>query len=376
MSRTVYLHVGIAKTGTTYLQRTLFANRDLLRQHGTLYPGPSPASHFMGSLDLRDAKFKGHTYEQADGAWERLVSQANAFDGTTLISHETLAHARPEHIERAVADFGGSDVRVVITARDLARQIPAAWQEQVKNRGETRYEDFLSQIFSGWKPEPGGEGRFWAAQDIRGVIERWGAAVGPDHVVVVTVPPSGADRSILWTRFAEAVGLPDVEYAFASRDNSSLGVAESELLRRLNPRLRQEDWPRYDGLIKKRLAEAILAPIDTQGRLRLPREYHEAVSDITAAMTSYLASSGVRIVGASSDLEPLLDPGDGVLPSDLDDGALLDTALEVIAALALRPAAGGGTVQPSPSGRERVMRVARRVRSVLPAGVRRRLHRS
>ena len=92
MSRTVHLHVGIAKTGTTYLQRTLYANRRALERNGTCYPGREPAAHFFGSLDLRGTTFKGHVYDGVAGAWGRLVALADEFEGTALISHETLAH--------------------------------------------------------------------------------------------------------------------------------------------------------------------------------------------------------------------------------------------------------------------------------------------
>jgi hypothetical protein len=34
----VLLHVGTPKTGTSYLQDVLFRNRELLREHGILYP--------------------------------------------------------------------------------------------------------------------------------------------------------------------------------------------------------------------------------------------------------------------------------------------------------------------------------------------------
>ena len=38
MSRTVLLHVGCPKTGTSYLQDVLFRNQELLRAHDILYP--------------------------------------------------------------------------------------------------------------------------------------------------------------------------------------------------------------------------------------------------------------------------------------------------------------------------------------------------
>ncbi len=39
MARRVFFHVGTLKTGTTYLQRVMWENRDRLREAGTLFAG-------------------------------------------------------------------------------------------------------------------------------------------------------------------------------------------------------------------------------------------------------------------------------------------------------------------------------------------------
>jgi hypothetical protein len=370
VSRTVFLHVGIAKTGTTYLQRTLFANRELLAQHGTLYPGSDPAAHFLASLDLRGTPFKGYTYERADGAWNRLVAEANAFDGNVLISHETLAQARRNHIDRAVAAFAPADVCIVVTARDLARQIPAVWQEQLKNRATTPYDEFVSTALGNWRRDVARPRGIWGAQDIRGVVRRWAAAVGTERVVVVTVPPAGAPQSLLWDRFAAATQLPDLGYRFASGANPSLGIGEAELLRRLNPRLDIVlDWPQYEVLIKKRLAESVLGVLDTHGRLRLPQRWQPKVREIAEMQIEYLDGAGVTILGELKDLSPAFDSGEPEAasrqPEDLAADDLLETALEVIAVLAASGhdhADEHGPRLQWPLGNPRIRRVARALR--------------
>ena len=35
----------------------------------------------------------------------------------------------------------------MLTIRDLGRQIPAVWQENVKNRATSSYDEFLNDIF-------------------------------------------------------------------------------------------------------------------------------------------------------------------------------------------------------------------------------------
>ena len=146
-------------------------------------PVPSRRRTSSGSLDLRGTTFKGHVYDGLEGAWARLVAQADAFDGNTLISHETLAHAKPEHIERAVTASAPTTCGSSSPARDLARQIPAVWQESSRTAARRR-------TTSSWRrsSRPGGASRevaggFWGAQDVGGVVGRWGAAVGVDRVM-------------------------------------------------------------------------------------------------------------------------------------------------------------------------------------------------
>jgi hypothetical protein len=341
VSRRVYLHVGIAKTGTTYLQRRLFANRALLRRHGTLYPGSARTAHFYGSLDLRGTTFKGHEYDGVAGAWDRLVAAADAFDGTTLISHETLARAKPEHIDRAVTSFATDDLRIVITARDLVRQIPATWQETLKNADETPYAEYVSSILTAWtvdRPLP--RAGFWGAQDLIGLIRRWARAVGVERVAVVTVPPSGADPGELWRRFALATELPEVAYVDSEdTSNTSLGVAEAELLRRLNPLLADAlDWPTYESVVKHRLAGQVLAASRSAGALTVPPEWRATVDQIASSQVDAVRESGVTVIGDLHDLLPAAgsdpDSAQARQPAELTDADLLDAALRGLAALA------------------------------------------
>ena len=60
-----------------------------------------------------------------------------------IISHEILAAARPERVARAMADLEGSEVHIVYSARDLARQLPAGWQESIKQGRRWTFRRFL-----------------------------------------------------------------------------------------------------------------------------------------------------------------------------------------------------------------------------------------
>ena len=139
------VHVGAPKTGTSFVQDLLFSNREALAAQGILYPADRFDAHFLAALDLMELQWGG-LEKQAVGAWDRLAEQVRDWDGTVIISHEILATASPEQVRRAIESFGDAEVHVLLSARDLVRQIPAEWQENVKHRRVVGYRDFLDKI--------------------------------------------------------------------------------------------------------------------------------------------------------------------------------------------------------------------------------------
>ncbi|MBA2573750.1 MAG: hypothetical protein H0V02_03035 [Nocardioidaceae bacterium] len=343
MSHTVFLHVGVAKTGTTYLQRNLQLNRKRLRKHGVLYPGASNAGHFFASLDLQGRSLR-HAPAKIDGAWSRLVEEANAWSGSTIISHETFARTPRETIASAVKSFAASDVRVLLTVRDLERQLSAVWQERLKNQNAQTYDAFLRSVMA---TAPGvGQDRqspdpeaFWGVHDIVSLAERWAEVVGPESVLLVTVPPSGTDRQELWRRFSQAVELPAVHLKVDDAvSNKSLGVAETELLRRLNARLPADLTSSvYRRHIKRKFVQGTLVAEPSHGGLSVPRQWHGPIGEVASATIDALAGGGYRVVGNLEDLRPRLSPGTGNMPDELEDGTLLNVALDLLIREILAP---------------------------------------
>ena len=131
VSRRVLLHVGCPKTGTSYLQDVLFRNQPVLREHDILYPADRFDAHFLAALDLMTLPWGGIETE-AVGAWDRLAAEVREWHGTSIVSHEIFARATPTRVERALASLGDAEVHLVLSVRDLVRQIPAEWQENVK----------------------------------------------------------------------------------------------------------------------------------------------------------------------------------------------------------------------------------------------------
>jgi hypothetical protein len=313
-----------------------------------LYPGERGGDQFVASIDLRgldDAKFD---HFNAAGAWDRLAADVRAHDGVAVISHETFARATDRQIERIADSFETSDLRVVLTVRDLGRQIPAVWQETLKNRATGSYQQFLTDIFM--NEESGPHKFFWKPQDLARLVRRWVNTVGSDKITVVTVPPSGAPRDELWNRFARAIELPDVAIELPeAAANSSLGPAEAELLRHLNASLPADfPWPRYIKTVKRQFAETKLAGRST-GRIVVPPAWHAAVRQRAAEMVDYLDNSGVAVIGSLDDLTPALPVADVSGPDDLSSDDLMSVAAEVVRDYLLAPPPARRPAAPAPA---------------------------
>lgn len=335
---TVYLHVGPPKTGTTFLQDVLWRNRRLSRSRDLDLPGSHPIDHFQAALDLRAINFGGHQNPEVAGAWNRLVAKALRTDrGKVVISHEVLAGASVAEIGRAVRSFAPARVHVVYGARDLARQLPAVWQESLKNRRTRTYDAFLASALPPMQSAEESRG-FWRSQDPVGTLQRWSTAVPPERISVVTLPQAGAPADTLWARFCAAIGLDPNGYDLqVARRNTSLTPADAEVLRRLNSVLPDDlSWPAYDHAVKRRF-NARANSRQESTRLVVPEQYHAAVTERARQIRDSLASSGYSVCG---DLDELLPAAgsfgelDAVPPDQVTDAAveLLGTVVTECAA--------------------------------------------
>lgn len=351
MTRRVFLHVGTPKSGTTYLQDRLKLNRDGIAQQGVTYLPTRGGDHFQAALDLIQERWAGEL-DGAKGQWAALVSEARRTRGDVLISHEILAVAKPAHVKRAMRDFADDEVHVIVTARDLARQIPAEWQEKVKHRGRRTFAEFLDVLVAAHaKSAP--KMWFWRAQDLPKILTTWGSGLTPDRVHLVTVPTPGGPREALWERFGGVLGLdPTAPYADTTSSNASIGAAEVALLRRLNLVTKERKLPRSvyvpwvrELVVRKTLASRSSAPAKLDPRLR------GFVDEVTERWLEWIQQSGVDIVGSVEDLRPVWPEHDHdwVDPDVPSEAEVADAAIEALASvldeIARREAPEPSTVQ-------------------------------
>ena len=337
MSERVILHVGTPKTGTSYLQDVLYRNRVKLLTHGITYPAERFDEHFLAALDLMKMPWGGLQAE-AIGAWDELAAAVRKASGTSIISHEILATASRSQVKRALESIGygaGTEVHVILSVRDLVRQIPAEWQENVKHRAGLSYADFLKRIQDPQRASRIGSW-FWGVQEIPDILNRWGHDLPPEHVHLVTVPPPGSP-DLLWKRFSAAFGLDGLDLDLeAERVNPSLGVPEIALIRRINRRANRElHPPDYRPLVRELLAHQTLSQRTSSPRLALPPDVHPWVQELSQSWVDEIRRRGYDVVGELSDLigaPPVAEYADPDRPAERQ---VADAGVDAIKALLL-----------------------------------------
>jgi hypothetical protein len=318
MAQRVIVHIGLMKSGTTFIQGRLGANRGRLAEQGVLFPGPTWRRHVNAVSDFMEAK------ERTPGSWDSLVEEINDFPGTAVVSMEYLVMLGPRKIPRLAAAFGDADVRIVVGARDLGRTVPAMWQEVIKNRATWTWAEYLESIRTGGEAGK----RFWRQQHAGRVVTRWADSLGADRVHLVTLPPPQAPGDVLWDRFREVAGIADGDWAEAPRSNESLGAASTLVVRQLN--LMTQDLPLKAYKRRVKAVAKHLMPAHRSEESPIGFTVPEWLRREAGRMRDQIEASGVHVVGDLDDLTPMDVPG--VDPGTVDAGAQRDAALAALEA--------------------------------------------
>ncbi|HUZ35820.1 MAG TPA: hypothetical protein VMV17_05785 [Streptosporangiaceae bacterium] len=333
----IFLHIGEPKTGTTFLQQVMWRNRAELAAQGVVLPGHHPQDHFRASQDLRGIeKLASDPAGSWTGEWEILARQAQQAPKVAVISHELFCAADAEQAGRAVRSLQPGEVHIVATVRDIATLLPAEWQETVKHRSTRGWEDWLADVIDRESADPDRrQWWFWRVHDTMAILGLWSAHVPAERVHVIMTPPRGSGTGLLWERFAGLLGIdPGCVDLTRARPNSSLGMPETEFLRRLNQALPDEvpDWF-YMWNVKEAVAHRALAARPRDGQLVLPATRENWAEEQAEILVGRLHDSGYDLVGDLDELRPPPVTWPYASPADEPAGKVLDAAVDAAAAL-------------------------------------------
>ncbi|WP_372733811.1 hypothetical protein [Nocardioides sp.] len=359
MTRRVFLHIGLPKTGTTYLQSILWAHRAALREAGLLLPGRGPREHLWASCDVRGENRLERRHADAPGSWARLAAEVNTWQRDALITHEFFCGASADQIGAALQHLEDAEVHVVITAREVVSLVTARWQEWVKNGATGAIDDYPTSEAYDPTDEWG-----WSTLDLADILRRWSTHVAPERIHVICPPQPQEGEDALWERFAAIVGVaPTLAQTSSARPNRSLGLVAIELMRRVNVHAAVKRPVDRGVWLRGYLAEDVLAELDTErfwpsaARVEVLRERGRLTLEALAA-GGYDVQGESAVLATPETLEPRRHP------AEVTDAEVVDVAARAMARMLAdvreaRAADGVATQGPAPRS-ERFVTLARR----------------
>lgn len=341
----VVLHIGAFKTGTSFIQNTLFAHRRTLGERGVLVPGPDWAAHVRA---VRDLQRRVNTPDAtSNGSWHRLVEQCHQWTGdTVVVSMEFLSTASPALIEHAVGTLHPCGIRVVLGARDLTSALPAQWQESLQSGGRTwTLGDYAQSATLSRRDFDDAARHFWNKHHWPTILRRWRRHLPNDNLVLMTVPPRGSPPAELWHRFGRAAGFDAATLDPAPRANESLGAHSLEVLRRINVAARARDATTSGrAVFKNVLSKQVLAAHrGDEPRVVFPEALRPWAVARTGRLVARLRQIDPVVVGSLDDLVPeSVGAGGTSAPDSSDPLALLAACRYALGELGASPTSHAG----------------------------------
>jgi hypothetical protein len=289
--------------------------------------------------------------------WERLAAQVQDWPGTVLLSAEALAVIRTPAIRRLLDTLDPPDLEVLVTARGLGRSLPSLWQQHIRNGRAGTFQDYL-QVLSDQRDRPRQdieqvlELHLWRAFALGGLVRRWAAETGTGRIRLVT--NAGSPPELLWSRFTQAIGLPDFAGrpsadVLGKRTHAGLTAEETVVLSSLNYALSQSDWSREEATRVRDTVvnDGFLTRTERGIKNVIPEDWRGRVLQWGESDVAELLDSGVRLVGDVEDLR--YEPGGGLQqpPTARDVGRASAVAVLAVAAAFKQPPVEP-VVQPRP----------------------------
>lgn len=233
--KTLILHIGSHKTGSTALQSAFAANRRKLLKAGVFYPRRIVGGGWRGGVhrDLYDAAIadarrpagQAPTFEPLLDRYIARIEAANA--PVAILSCEAWSGAQNLYAPRFSRLTDRFDVRIVYFFRRADLLAESMYKQLTKNQalGGATFDDYIAQHMPGWIT---GRSR---------MLGWWAEAFGSAAVTVAPYEPAAAGFDLFEAFFA-ATDLAGVEQRLrrdhARNRNPSLTRGQAEVLRRLH----------------------------------------------------------------------------------------------------------------------------------------------
>ncbi|WP_397544574.1 hypothetical protein [Roseovarius salis] len=146
--KTLFLHPGLSKCGSTALQFTLAANAERLAEQGLCVPKAATNSLFPGHHVRLARAIQRDDINAYREAKELILAEAEGHDGVVVSSEGLQGLGGHPMMQDFLSTF--DKVQVLVFIRPHAERLPSAFSQQIKN-GYAAFAAEGADLFSAWK---------------------------------------------------------------------------------------------------------------------------------------------------------------------------------------------------------------------------------
>eukprot|EP00981_Chlorochromonas_danica_P001464 scaffold310_cov174-Ochromonas_danica.AAC.3 len=220
--KTLYIHIGPHKSGSTHIQTVLTRLAANLSQHGVCWPAEDAKL-------FHPLAFKLSNNEHLNSELFAGINNCLSHHPITIISSETFVRLKPESIRHLRDLFASQDVQIRIVAvyRDWFMRLYSAYGEFAKRSYSKlcTFPYFLSVIF-----EPGTRG--FRSNDIE-ILKKYEDVFGYDALTIIDhAGASATGKDIAAVLICEILKVPcsELPNVFHGRENASREKRAYEVL--------------------------------------------------------------------------------------------------------------------------------------------------
>ncbi|WP_084124964.1 hypothetical protein [Demequina sp. NBRC 110054] len=296
------LHMGPLKTATSTIQQSLASSRELLGEHGLVYPGGVVDHNKIARYLTRP-----HVVPDAQPTAERFLAEsaaASAAGKTVLVSCE-YASTLDIELARALVEQLPQPVRVLMTWRNLPDLLISRWQQAVKSGLPNRAEDWLGKALKHPEKLDFRPIMEYSTADGHTMVSRWCEVAGADNVTAVILDPK--DRGAVFRSFEQYLDLPDGSLAATGDRNLSMTQEDLDIVYRVGEgssdlRTDRASGYRVQLLVREGFSRGLIRNPEPGTKPMLPAALVEPAREAGRAIGAALVEAGVTVMGSVDDL--------------------------------------------------------------------------
>lgn len=293
--KTVYLHIGQTKAGSTAIQLFLHLNRVRLAAQGVCYPSaPAGAAQPSQHRFLMDAimNAKGDMSVAAHG-WQSLVAEIRDTPcPAVILSEETLWHLFQENrplkrrwIQWIAQQLSGLDLRVVCYLRRQDEWLESWFHQMAKAPVHRPVTEMSFEAFCAWQQQ-------MATTDYQGMLADWASVLGEDKLMVRPYRADRLKQGDVVADFCDWLGIAsDPGHAHPQDAQQRMSFAQSAVA---------QQWGRTPGSTVRRkafLERLRTVPLAGEGKL---------MSDVDARNLVAACEAGNQFIASRYAITPPL----------------------------------------------------------------------